>query len=113
MGGGTSGHGRGSGSNSSALNWDKQNRHDKSSRHYVEGKSYVTMPKGNVQNFIDKHLPSAQKIGENKYRVHSNEIVGMYIDNHGNAHPTTNAIIVTSKTGSHMYPAKPDGFKED
>lgn len=37
----------------------------------------------------------------------------MYIDNHGNAHPTTNAIIVASKTGSHMYPAKPDGFKED
>ncbi len=71
------------------------------------------MPKDNIQNFIDTHLPTAQKVGDNKYRVHSGKIIGMYVDKHGNAHPTTNAIIITSKTGSHMYLVKPDGFKED
>ena len=36
-------------------------------------------------------------------------------DNHllENAHPSTNAIIVLSKTGSHVYPVRPDGFEED
>lgn len=113
MGGGVSGRGSGSGSNSSKVNWDKQNKHDKKSKHYVEGKSHVTLPKDDIQSFIDKNLPTAQKVGENKYRVHSDKTIGMYIDKHGNAHKTTNAIIVTSKTGSHMYPAKPIGFKED
>ncbi len=113
MGGGTSGRGNGSGSNSSKVNWDKQGKHDKGSRKYVNGKSYVTMPKDNIQSFIDKHLPNAQKINNNKYRVHSDKVVGMYIDKHGNAHPSTNAIIVLSKTGSHIYPVRPDGFKED
>lgn len=32
MGGSASGHGGGSGSNSSKLSWDKQGRHDKSSK---------------------------------------------------------------------------------
>ena len=112
MGGGISGRGNGSGSNSSKVNWDKQNRHDKSSKKYVSGKSYITIPKSDIQSFVDKSIPKSQKIGSNKYRIHSDRIIGMYVDNHGNAYPTTNAIIVTSKTGSHMFPSRPDGFKE-
>ena len=113
MGGGVSGRGGGSGSNSFKVNWDKQNKHDKNSKKYIEGKSYVSLPKDRIQNFIDEHLPTAQKIGENKYRVQSNEIIGMYVDKQGNAYPTTNAIIVTSKTGSHMYPSRPDDYEGD
>ena len=113
MGGGVSGRGGGSGSNSSRVNWNKQNKHDKQSKNYVNGKSFVTMPKDNIQSFINEHLPTAQKVGENKYIVHSDKIVGMYIDKHGNAHPSTNAIIVLSKTGSHVYPVRPNGFEED
>lgn len=113
MGGGASGHGHGSGSRSSKINWDKQNKHDKQSKHYVDGKSYTTIPKDSIQKFVDKYLPLAQKISDGKYRVHSKEIVGMYIDKHGMAHPSTNAIIVLSRTGSHIYPVRPDGFKGD
>ena len=113
MGGGVSGRGSGSGSRSSRVNWDKQNKHEKKSRHYVKGKSYTTIPRDSIQNFIDKHLTTAQKISDGKYRVHSNEVIGMYIDKHGVAHPSTNAIIVLSKTGSHVYPVRPDGFIED
>lgn len=113
MGGGASGRGNGSGINSSRVNWDKQSRHDKGSKRYVKGKSYTTIPKNDIQSFIDKHLPTAQKIGENKYRVRSKQVVGMYVDKHGNAHQSTNAIITLSKTGSHVFPVRPDGFKED
>ena len=111
MGGGSSGRGNGSGSNSSKINWDKQRKHDKSSKQYVEGKSCITMQKTAMQSFIDGNLPKAQKIGDNKYRVHSDKVIGMYLDKHGNAYPTTNAIIITSKTGSHMYPSRPDNYK--
>lgn len=112
MGGGNSGHGSGSGRNSTLLNKDKQARHDKKSKHYVKGKSYMTIESNKLQDFIDSHIGSAQKIADNKYRVHTDHVVGMYIDKSGNEHPTTNVIIVTSKTGSHVYPAQPDGFKE-
>ena len=80
MGGGVSGRGDDSGSNSTKVNWDKQNKHDKQSNNYVNGKSFVTMSKDSVQSFIIEHLPTAQKVGENKYSVHSDKIVGMYID---------------------------------
>ena len=76
-------------------------------------KSYTTIPKNDIQSFIDKHLPTAQKISENKYRVHSKMVVGMYVYTHGKAHQSTNAIITLSKTGSHVFPVRPDGFKED
>lgn len=68
-------------------------------------------PPSNI--FIIQKLKTIQKVGENKYRVHSDKTIGMYIDKHGNAHPSTNAIIVLSKTGSHVYPVRPDGFEED
>ena len=113
MGGGNSGFGTASGKNSTLLNKDKQSRHDKKSKHYVKGKSYMTIESSKLQSFIDDHIGTSQKISENKYRVHSDKIVGVYLDKNGNGHPTTNAIIVTSKTGSHIYPAKPNGFKED
>lgn len=111
MGGGISGFSNGSGSRSSKVNWDKQSRHDKHSKKYVKGKTYLTISKDKIQNFIDSHLPAAQKINDEKYRIHSNKIIGMYIDRSGRAHPTTNAIIVKSKTGSHIYPSRPDNFK--
>ena len=80
MGGGVSGRGGGSGSNSTKVNLDKQNKHDKQLKNYVNGKSFVTMSKDSIQSFIIEHLPTAQKVGENKYRFHSDKIVGMYID---------------------------------
>lgn len=111
MGGGISGYGSGSGSKSSKINWDKQNRHDRSSKKYIKGKSYLVIPKDKLQSFVDTHLPNAKRVNDDKYRVHSKNVIGMYIDNNGRAHPTTNAIIVKSKTGSHIYPARPDNFK--
>ena len=38
------------------------------------------MSKDSIQSFINEHLPTAQKVGKNKYSVHSDKIVGMYID---------------------------------
>ena len=52
-------------------------------------------------------MSTAQKIADNKYRINCGKVIGMYVDEKGNEHPTTNAIIVTSKTGSHIYPASP------
>lgn len=59
MGGGTSGKGEGSGSNSSKINPDKQRRHLKDNRNYVAGKSYTTLSVNELQNLIDTKLPSA------------------------------------------------------
>ena len=107
MGGGASGKGEGSGSNSSRINPDKQKRHLKDSKNYEAGKSYTTLSLNELQNLVDAKLPTAQKIAPNKYRADCGKLVGVYVDIKGNEYPTTNVIIVTSKTGSHIFPAKP------
>lgn len=113
MGGGSSGYGNGSGSNITKINANKQARHDKSSKKYIKGRSYTTIHKSTIQMFVGDNIGTAQRIGNNKYRVRSKQTIGIYIDKRGIEHPTTNAIIVTSKTGSHIYPSRPDDFKED
>ena len=107
MGGGASGKGKGSGSNSSKINPDKQKRHLKDSKNYQVGKSYTTLSLHELQDLVDTKLSTAQKIASNKYRADCGKVIGVYVDIYGNEYPTTNVIIVTSKTGSHIFPAKP------
>lgn len=39
--------------------------------------------------------------------VVTNKIIGIYKDNNGNSYESNVIIIVTSKTGSHVYPGFP------
>lgn len=107
MGGGASGKCHGSGSLSTKVNHDKQAKHNIDSRKYTPGKSYLNWSDTKAQEFIDKNMKNAVKISDNKYRVSVDYVVGMHIDQNGNKHPSKNAIIVLSKTGSHIYPGKP------
>lgn len=61
------------------------------------------------QELIDKFAGTGQKLSDNKECVNFGIIIGYYIDNENiKKVPTTNGIIHTSKTGSHIVPSKPD-----
>lgn len=113
MGAGISGITNCLGSNLTKINKEKQSKHYKNSKNYIKGRSYLLIPRSEIQNFVNKYLPIAEKINESKYRVRTNKIIGVYVDYKGDEFITSNAIIVTSKTGCHVYPARPENFMEE
>lgn len=90
----------------------KQAEHDPSSPAYKSGKSYTYFSADIAQRYILKlhgtgQLVSSRK-GEwiNKERVRSAKPIGVWVDLDGKEHETHNAMIVYSKTGTHIYPIR-------
>lgn len=97
---------------------DKQAQHDRNSPKYVKGKSHVYFRTSDAQKYILRlhgtgELMSSRKgAWINKERVRSEQPIGVCIDESGNAHETHNAVIIYSKTGTHIYPVREDGYGE-
>ena len=99
-----------SGQVSKNINSEKQLRHTKSG--HVKGKSYIHGDLAYAQVLINKLSGSGKPILDkkgnwtNKERVSDSHIIGTYVNEYGVEIETNKAIIVYSKTGSHIYPRK-------
>lgn len=102
-----------SGAVSKAVNMAKQARHIKNAVGYVAGRSYIDGSPEDAQRLVDQLSgtgePLFSRTGEwlNKERVQSNQVIGTHVDpSTGKETRTKRAMIIYSKTGSHIYPAK-------
>ncbi len=101
-----------SGAVSTAVNANKQNRHIKNSSGYVEGRSYLSVSIEEAQIIIDELSGTGSQIvvngkWTNKERVRSKNVIGVHVDPETKEETETkNALIIYSKTGSHIVPRK-------
>lgn len=103
-----------SGSVSKVINPDKQNRHIKGSKGYVDGRSYINGSLEDAQKLVDELSGTGTAVMVNgewqrKERVKSKSIIGVHIDQNTKAETETkNGLIIYSKTGSHIIPSRSD-----
>ena len=95
------------------VNPEKQSKHDKSCKGYIEGRSYL-LPGVDAQELVDRYhgtgRPEMSKNGEwkNKENVVADKIVGVRVDPNTGQEVVTNKVTIHySKTGTHIVPAKP------
>ncbi len=94
------------------INREKQARHIKGTREYIEGRSYLTISETEAQAIIDKKHGTGELIlNKNgipaKERIDAGKIIGVDIDiNTGEETITDKATIHYSKTGTHLVPRK-------
>lgn len=99
-----------SGEVSSEINPDKQKRHLRDG--HPQGRSYIDGDLEYAQRLVDQLSGTGDPVTDgngkwsNKERVVSPHIIGTYVDFNGVATKTNRAMIVYSKTGSHIYPRK-------
>ena len=103
-----------SGEISFAVNEEKQGRHDKDSRLYISGKSYMLISMGEIQDIVNRYagtgIPSKYISGKwkNKEVIEVPKIVGININPDSKIKEETNRLTIHySKTGVHVVPAKP------
>lgn len=102
-----------SGKVSTKINREKQKRHTQDD--HTPGKSYIHGDLIEAQHLVDtlsgtgKALEGRDGAWNHRERVSHSDIIGTHVDEKGVETPSKNAIIVYSKTGSHIYPAKKKG----
>lgn len=95
-----------------AINLDKQEKHIFTSPNYEAGKSYIYGELADTQMLYDQLKGTGEPVyGSdrnwlNKERVSSDRTIGVWIDKNGEKFESSSAMIVYSKTGSHIYPRK-------
>ena len=102
-----------SGKVSTTINIDKQNRHIKGNKDYIEGRSYIKGTAEDAQKLVNELSGTGEPVfkpnGEwsNKEKVASDKTIGTNVDpDTGDATDTKKATIHYSKTGSHIVPRK-------
>lgn len=99
-----------SGKISTKINYAKQFRHTKFG--HLPGRSYIDGDCAYAQKLINELSCTGSAILDqngkwtHRERVKASEIIGTYVAKNGHSYKTRNAIIVYSKTGSHIYPGK-------
>lgn len=99
-----------SGQVSKTINREKQMRHTKS--HHTPGRSYLDGDLDFAQKLVDEYggkgdpLVDADGRWLRKEKIKATGIIGTHVDENGNETRTNKAMIVYSKTGSHIYPRK-------
>lgn len=95
------------------INPEKQNRHIKGTKEYINGKSYLTIDLSEAQKLVDSLHGTGDllynKTGKwkNKEIVEAGKIIGVDVDNlTGLEEKTAAAVIHYSKTGTHLVPMK-------
>ena len=88
------------------INKQKQERHLEQVAKST-GRSYIYGDLKTAQNLVNKFSGKGVFVKENMESVVTNKIIGIYKDNNGNSYESNVIIIVTSKTGSHVYPGFP------
>ncbi len=97
---------------STKINRQKQERHLWNHSNYVNGRSCLYGDVNDAQRLVDELSGTGEALmtddGKwlNRERVSASTNVGMYLDENGNKTETNKAMIVYSKTGSHIYPRK-------
>ena len=96
------------------VNREKKLRHMKDERGYIAGRSYLNGSLDEIQELVDQlsgtgtPISSQDGAWQRKERVHADHDFGVYIDEEtGKAYKTNNAIIVYSKSGTHIIPSRP------
>ncbi|MCC8098001.1 MAG: hypothetical protein LIO44_05500 [Eubacterium sp.] len=97
---------------STKINRQKQERHLWNSSNYINGRSYLYGDVNDAQRLVDELSGTGELLfyrdgrWKNKERVSASHKIGMHIDENGNKTETNKAMIVYSRTGSHIYPGK-------
>jgi len=92
------------------MNRDKQRKHTLSE--HIPGRSYLYGDEDYAERLIAKLQGTGRLVfrGDgkwlNKERVISDQIIGKYVDEHGKLRETNKAMIVYSKTGTHIFPRR-------
>jgi len=93
------------------INLGQQGKHQVGHNNYIPGRSVLT---GNPSE-LGRYAGTGQQIGTkqvglpgSKERVNFGQGIGSYVDQAGNATPTTNGIIHYGKDGVHIVPSRPD-----
>lgn len=90
------------------INREKQLRHTYS--HHTKGRSYLYGDLEYAQNLIDKLSGTGEAMmnrdgsWKHRERVTANDIIGVHVDKNGVETLTKSAMIIYSKTGTHIYP---------
>ncbi|MDO4292087.1 MAG: DUF5662 family protein [Eubacteriales bacterium] len=106
-----------SGEVSKKINREKQLRHTKS--WHTPGRSYLDGDLDYAQELVDKYGGNGKPIytGKNKQwnhreRIEAEHNIGIYVDADGNEIRSNKAMIVYSKTGTHIYPVRKENSDE-
>lgn len=92
------------------INREKQLRHTKSN--HTPGRSYLDGDLDFAQELVDKYSGKGEiKLDRNgawnrRERIHIGYDIGTYVDEKGEEIASNTAMIVYSKTGTHVYPAR-------
>lgn len=96
------------------VNPEKQGRHDRSSKLYQEGKSYMTIPVEEIQELVDQYAGTGEILWDehgnwsNKEVIHAAKEIGVNINKETKEETKTKyATIHYSKTGIHVVPKYP------
>lgn len=107
-----------SGEVSKTINREKQLRHTKSN--HAPGRSYLDGDLDYAQELVDRHSGKGSPIRDrngnwtHQERIDNNENIGSYVDRKTMEETkTSKGIIVYSKTGTHIYPAKDERSSDD
>ena len=102
-----------SGKVSTTINIDKQNRHIKGNKDYIEGRSYIKGTAEDAQKLVNELSGTGEPVykpnGEwnNREKVIADKVIGVNVDpNTLKETDTTKATIHYSKTGSHIIPRR-------
>ena len=100
------------------INREKQLRHTKSN--HASGRSYIDGDLDYAQELIDRHSGKGSPIRDrngnwtHQERIDNSESIGSYVDRKTMEETkTSKGIIVYSKTGTHIYPAKDERSSDD
>lgn len=93
------------------INKDKQKKHLEAEGK-KNGRSYIFGDNDTAQELVDNYSGKGEVKKENTESVTTDKIVGVYKDIDGNEIESNEIIIVTSKTGAHVYPGFPKKKKK-
>lgn len=103
---------------SKTINREKQLRHTKS--HHGPGRSYLDGDLDYAQELVDKHAGKGSPVRDRngqwtrQERIEDDKNIGAYVDRKTMKETkTSKGIIVYSKTGTHVYPAKDERSSDD
>ncbi len=107
-----------SGEVSKTINREKQLRHTKSN--HAPGRSYLDGDLDYAQELVDRHSGKGSPIRDrngnwtHQERIDNDKSIGSYVDRRTMEETkTSKGIIVYSKTGTHIYPAKDERSSND
>jgi len=99
-----------SGEVSKTINREKQLRHTKSN--HAPGRSYLDGDLDYAQELVDRYSGKGEAktnrggSWNHRERITASHDIGVYVDEDGNETRSNTAMIIYSKTGTHIYPAR-------